>query len=80
MLVICDLYFGQSTQVSLAARWTMAELMQEWRADLQQQSYVGFDAQQGRFIAEQRLMLGCCVLERKPLNTKLTETEQQQAW
>lgn len=80
VLVICDLYFGQSTQVSLAARWTMAELMQEWRADLQLQSYIGFDAQQGRFIAEQRLMLGCCVLERKPLNTKLTEAEQQQAW
>ncbi len=77
---ICDLYFGQSTQVSLAARWTMAELMQEWLVDLQLQSYIGFDAQQGRFIAEQRLMLGCCVLERKPLNTKLTETEQQQAW
>lgn len=80
VLVICDLYFGHSTQISLAARWTMAELMQEWQADLQKQSYFGFDAQQGRFIAEQRLMLGSCVLERKPLNTKLTETEQQQAW
>jgi ATP-dependent helicase HrpB len=54
--------------------------MQEWQADLQKQPYFGFDSQQGRFIAEQRLMLGSCVLERKPLNTKLTETEQQQAW
>jgi ATP-dependent helicase HrpB len=80
VLVICDLHFGQSTQISLAARWTMAELMLEWQADMQKQSYFGFDAQQGRFIAEQRLMLGSCVLERKPLTTKLTETEQQQAW
>lgn len=80
VLVICDLYFGHSTQISLAARWTMTELMQEWQADLQKQSYFGFDTQQGRFIAEQRLILGSCVLERKPLNTKLTEAEQQQAW
>lgn len=80
VLVICDLYFGHSTQISLAARWSLAELMQEWRADLQQQQYVGFDAQQGRFIAEQRLTLGSCVLERKALHSKLTETEQQQAW
>lgn len=80
VLVICDLYFGQSTQISLAARWSMAELVKEWQADLQQQQYVGFDAQQGRFIAEQRLTLGSCVLERKPLNIKLTETQQQQAW
>ena len=80
VLVICDLYFGHSTQISLAARWTMAELMQEWQADLQKQSYFGFDAQQGRFIAEQRLVLGSCVLERKSVNSKLTETEQQQAW
>ena len=80
VLVICDLYFGQTTQISLAARWTLAELMQEWRVDLQQQDYVGFDAQQGRFIAEQRLMLGSCVLERKALNTKLSETQQQHAW
>lgn len=80
VLVICDLHFGQTTQISLAARWTLAELMQEWRVDLQQQDYVGFDAQQGRFIAEQRLMLGSCVLERKALNTKLSETQQQHAW
>ncbi|MBY0420346.1 MAG: ATP-dependent helicase HrpB, partial [Pararheinheimera sp.] len=60
VLVICDLYFGHSTQISLAARWTMADLMQEWQADLQKQSYFGFDALQGRFIAEQRLMLGSC--------------------
>jgi ATP-dependent helicase HrpB len=80
VLVICDLYFGQSTQISLAARWTLAELIQQWQADLQQQQHFGFDAQQGRFIAEQRLLLGCCVLERKPLATKLTETQQQQAW
>lgn len=80
VLVICDLYFGQSTQISLAARWSMAGLIKEWQADLQQQQYVGFDAQQGRFIAEQRLTLGSCVLERKPLNLKLTEVQQQQAW
>jgi ATP-dependent helicase HrpB len=80
VLVICDLYFGQSTQVSLAARWTMTELMQEWQADLQQSRYFGFDTQQGRFIAEQRVVLGSCVLERKPLHHKLTEAEQQQAW
>ena len=80
VLVICDFYFTKSTQVSLAARWTLAQLLQEWQSDLERQSYFGFDAQQERFIAEQRLMLGSCVLERKPLSSKLTEAQQQQAW
>lgn len=80
VLVICDLHFGQSVQVSLAARWTMVELIQEWKADLQLQQYFAFDSQQGRFIAEQRLILGSCIVERKPLASKLTEPQQQQAW
>ncbi|WP_337843036.1 ATP-dependent helicase HrpB [Rheinheimera sp.] len=80
LLVVADVVFRETAIASLAVPWSLDELKINWKPQLQQLHFVGFDDKAGRFIAEQQLCLGKLVLERKTLTQALSEQDIQQGW
>lgn len=81
LLVVVDVsVYQQQAQIRLAVPWTVSELMGSWQAQLAWQTHAGFDAGQGRFVAEQQLRLGQLILARKPTPQAITPELRREAW
>ncbi len=81
VLVVADLrLWQQQAVISVAARWSLDELLQSWQADLHWQAQLEFDEQSGRFSAEKQLRLGALVLKRQNSSQQISGDDRRGAW